>query len=271
VQPARALDQSIGELERIDSARSAAQDGREQFVVTESGSAKTFELLARPVVRRNSFQRYTQVSMRRLKALGSRLEDDKLCSGPWALCVALLVSTLFAACAEPPNKEIDQAQGAIDAARAAGAKRYAANEYSAATTALKNANDAVAAGDYRLALNHALESREHAQNAARDAAGTQAKVRADVERTLTETAALIARANARMAAAQRARVPARVLRQPAADIAAANPDLQKAGEAVAADDYLDARSALEGVKGRLEKTLAAIDEAIAAQSNRRRR
>ena len=47
-------------------------------------------------------------------------------------------------------------------------------EFAAATTALKNANDAVRQRDYRLALNHALESREQAQNAARDAADTRA-------------------------------------------------------------------------------------------------
>jgi len=57
---------------------------------------------------------------------------------------------------------MDQAQGALDAARAAGAERYATAEYQAAATALKNAQDAVAQRDYRLALNHALDSRERA-------------------------------------------------------------------------------------------------------------
>ena len=53
----------------------------------------------------------------------------------------LLASLVVAACGTPPHKEMDQAQGAIDAARAAGADRYASGEYEAATTALKLANE----------------------------------------------------------------------------------------------------------------------------------
>ena len=44
-----------------------------------------------------------------------------------ALSVVLLPLLLLAtACSEPPHKELDRAQGAIDAARAAGAEQYAA-------------------------------------------------------------------------------------------------------------------------------------------------
>ena len=65
--------------------------------------------------------------------------------------LALIIAILSASCAEPPNKEMNQAQGAIDAARAAGADKFAAAEFTAATDALKRSEDAVAAGDYRLA------------------------------------------------------------------------------------------------------------------------
>lgn len=176
---------------------------------------------------------------------------------------ALVVATLFvSACAAPPNKEMDQAQAAIDAARAAGAERYAATEYSAAMAALKNSNEAAAARDYRLALNHALESWEHAQNAAREAADTKAQVRAEVERSLTEIAALLAAARTRMATARRARAPSHLLRQSAAEMAAADAAVQKAGEAVAADDYLTARAQLEGVTDRLTAAGDAIDATL---------
>jgi hypothetical protein len=180
------------------------------------------------------------------------------------ICAALLLP----ACADPPNKEMDQAQGAIDAARAAGAEQYATTEYAAATAALKNANDAVAAGDYRLALNYALESHEHAQNAARDTADTKARARADVERTVVEVTTLIAQGRARLRSAERSRIPRRVLARTAETLAAAEADLQKAGEAIGAGDYLAANSALEGVKARIEASIAAVN--AAAQSRRRR-
>ena len=139
---------------------------------------------------------------------------------------------LASGCAAPPSKEMDQAQGAIDAARAAGADRYAATEYSAATDALRNANEAVLVRDYRLALNHALESREHAQNAARLGAETQAKVRADFERSMGEINALMATARARLLDARATRVANRLLTQPSADIASAEAALQKSSGAM---------------------------------------
>jgi len=157
------------------------------------------------------------------------------------------------------------AQGAIDAARAAGAEQYAETEYGAATAALQSANDAAAAGDYRLALSHALESHERAQNAARDTADTKARVRADVERMMAELAGLLAQGNTAMAAAERARVPARLLDTPADDLAAASATVQKAGEAIEAGDYLDASTALDGVNARIEQALAAIDAAVTSR------
>ncbi len=184
--------------------------------------------------------------------------------------VAIALSVLLAACTEPPTTEMDRAQGAIDAARAAGAEQYAPTEYSAATAALESAHDAAAAGDYRLALNYALQSHEYAQNAARATADTKARVRAEVERAITDVTALVADGDARMAAAGRAGVP-RVPAPAAAALAAARTSLQKAGEAVAAGDYLAANAALEGVKEGAAKALAALDDTVRSQSLPRRR
>ncbi|MGH9147869.1 MAG: DUF4398 domain-containing protein, partial [Vicinamibacterales bacterium] len=73
--------------------------------------------------------------------------------------IVIAAALLFSACAEPPNKEMDQAQGAIDAARAAGADDYANEQLTSAVSALKQSRDAVTQRDYRSALNYALESR----------------------------------------------------------------------------------------------------------------
>jgi hypothetical protein len=166
---------------------------------------------------------------------------------------------------------MDQAQGAIDAARAAGADQYAKTEYNAATTALQNAHQAVAAGDYRLALNYALEGREHAQNAARDTADTKARMRSEIERDLAAVDALVAKTQGQITAAERARVPPRLLRQPAADLATVETDLQEPREAVASGDYLRARQSLDGIKQRVEKVVEAVSAATTAQTSRRRR
>ena len=164
-----------------------------------------------------------------------------------------------------------QAQGAIDAARAAGAEQYAPVEYQAAVEALKRSQEAVAQSDYRLALNHALDSRERAQNAARVAAETRAQVRGEVERTMAEVGTLMAQASVRLETARRSRVPRRVLAQPTRALAAIETDVQKAGELMKAGDYLAARPVLQEIKSRLEKTNVALHAATSTQSQRRRR
>jgi hypothetical protein len=184
------------------------------------------------------------------------------------LSACVIAALVVVACGDPPNKEMDQAQGAIDAARAAGADRYAASEYTAATEALKRAQDAVAQRDYRQALNEALDSREHAQNSAREAAETRAQLRGEVERDMAQIAALIAEANTRLAAATRSRTARRTLEAPRKELAAVDESVQKAGAAMKADDYLAARTALQGVKERIENAMRALGSP-AVQSSRR--
>jgi hypothetical protein len=185
--------------------------------------------------------------------------------------VAVAFALLIAACAEPPTKEMGQAQGAIDSARAAGADRYATDEYTAATKALQQANDAVAQRDYRSALNLSIESREHAQNAAREGAETRARLRGEVERTMAEVAALLAEANSRVAGAERARAPRRVVREAQQDLASVSEDVQEAGAAMKNEDYGAAGTALGGVKERIQRVIASLPPGAAAQSSRRSR
>jgi hypothetical protein len=165
---------------------------------------------------------------------------------------------------------MDQAQGAIDAARAAGADRYAPTEFAAATTALKNATAAVDQGDYRLALNHAIDSREQAQNAARVAADTRAKVRGDVERSIAEVNALIMQVSAWIASPASARTP-RTRRTAQQVVTQSTAEVQKAGSAMQAEDYAGAQKLLTATKERLQKALPAAPNPAAVQSTRRRK
>ncbi len=187
------------------------------------------------------------------------------------LGAALLTACALSACASPPSKEINQAQGAIDAARAAGAVTYAEGAYQSATTALKLANDSVTQHDYRQALNYALESREHAQTAAREAAENRARIRAEVERTMTEIASLLAHAKVRLADAERARLPRQTLRAAREKLTQVNGAVQKAGAAIQADDYAAVQPALQGLKTQIVNVTASMDASLKSQSLRRRR
>jgi hypothetical protein len=114
---------------------------------------------------------------------------------------AAFVALALAGCAAPPQKEMDQAEGAIATARAAGAPQYAASEFAAAESALAKSHEAVAQRDYRQALNQALDARERAQTAAREAADKKAIARARAERAITSAELALAMAQQRLGAA----------------------------------------------------------------------
>jgi len=171
---------------------------------------------------------------------------------------------------DPPEKEMQQAEGAIAAARAAGADQYAHDEFSAAEDALKHAHQAVDDHDYRLALNHALDARERAQNAAKEAADQKAVARVDADRALRDTTTALADARAKLKAAETTRVPAKALAGPRRTIDDADASLQKARAAFSGGDYQGVPAMLEGTPARLHAATREIDGATGAAGRRRR-
>jgi hypothetical protein len=185
--------------------------------------------------------------------------------------VTFLLACAGAACAEPPSKEMNQAQGAIDTARSASAEQFAPTELAAAVEALRRSEEAVVQRDYRLALNHAIESREHAQAAAKAAVNARARARGDIEGLLAEATTLLAQARARLRDPEIARLPRRAVQEPRTTIEAAQTSVQNARTAVNNDDYAAARKAIDGVGARIQRAIAALDAAANAPANRRRR
>ena len=118
-------------------------------------------------------------------------------------------------------------------------------------------------------LSNALDSRERAQNAARLAAETRARVRSEVERSMAEVAALLAQVNARMATAEKNRGPRRNLREAQQLLASVNADVQKAGAAMKAEDYIAAQPVLSGIRGRIQQVMTLLEQPPASQSSRR--
>jgi hypothetical protein len=185
--------------------------------------------------------------------------------------LALILVILSASCAEPPHKEMNQAHGAIDAARAAGADKFAAAEFTAATDALKRSEDAATSGDYRQALNYAIDSRERAANAAKLAVEGRANARGDAERAIAEVATLLARAQTQLQDPALTRVNTRVLRAPRATVAGAQQRVQEARTALKAEDYAGVKAAINGAAADLQAALTEIDAATAPRPAPRKR
>lgn len=184
------------------------------------------------------------------------------------LVLLLPLTLLLSACAgSPPQKELDRAQGAIDAARAAGAELYARETFAAATSALQQAHDAVAQGDHRLALTRALDAHDRAQEAARGAADGKARVRSEAEASIAAAAAAVQRLRTRLTT-EVAKVPKSELagtRQAHAD---AEATLQKARASLATGGYLDARDGARALTAQINERLQALDAAAAAKPSR---
>jgi hypothetical protein len=189
---------------------------------------------------------------------------------PRAFCALALLGALTG-CAEPPHKEMNQAQGAIDAARAAGADEYATTELAAATDALKRSEEAVAQNDYRLALSLAIDGRERAQAAAKVAVETRAKARGNAERIVAEVNAVLTQAQARLDDATLTKLPRRTATDLRARVAAAEKSMQEARTALERDDYERAITIAKALEARIVETLGVLDKATTPAPVRKRR
>ena len=181
------------------------------------------------------------------------------------LSLAVLAAVAGAACGDPPDKEMQQAQGAIDAARAAGADQYARDEFAAAEDALKRSHDAVAQRDYRQALNTALDARERAQAAAKERS-TRKRPPAPTRprRWPTPMPRCTTRAPSSRTA-ETARAPARILTGARKAIDNGETAVQEARTAFDKGDYLGAIETGRAIRARPEGRQRTISTAAAAR------
>jgi hypothetical protein len=188
----------------------------------------------------------------------------------FALSFAIAAALTATACGDPPEKEMQQAQGAIDAARAAGADEYANEEFTAAQAALKRANDAVEQHDYRLALNNALDARERAHNAAKLAADGKAVARTEAEHVLGVTTSALNDAHVRLRTAEKNHVPSRQLVKPREVVDDADTAVQKARAAFARADYRTVIETLRDTATALRAASHELEGPATAPAKRRR-
>ena len=184
--------------------------------------------------------------------------------------LAVLAALIAAACGTPPDKEIQQAQTAIDAARAAGADRFATEEFTAAQDLLARAKEAVAQRDYRLALNHALDARERAQNATRAATERRGGAKRDAERVLADAGTALAETKTALKAAETAHAPRPTLTRARAAIRDAATAVQEARTALGRGDYRGASDVGTKVIATLRQISHDLRSAAAAPAQRRR-
>ena len=165
-----------------------------------------------------------------------------------------LIATV--ACSAPPEKERHQAEGAIAAAREAGAALYARTDLETAENALQKYDAAVAQRDYRQALSLAVEARDTAYQAAKRAADGKSAARAEADRLLLDAEQTLQDARAHLrspGASPRLRALA----------TAVETAMQDARSAAGSQDYHGAVSAL---KSELEALRTELDSTAPRRS-----
>ena len=190
------------------------------------------------------------------------------------LAAAIGTLVFLTACSEPPQKEIDRAQGAIDAARAAGADQYATEPFTAATTAMQQTHEAVAQRDYRLALSRAVDANERALEAARQAADGKAQAQSEAQAALARGLTLSRVLGDQLKAAEAARIPARELEPARRANADAQRVLQEARKEMAAGNYLVVIRQTQDLTGKITPVVTELTQAVEsrnAKAPRRRR
>lgn len=165
---------------------------------------------------------------------------------------------------------MQQAEGALAAAMAAGADKYATAEYTAAQTALANARQAVSQRDYRLALDRALDSRERAQNAARQAADGKALARGEATQALGAARSQLDALDEKVTAAEANKATAKLVGGPRQAVDTARAAVQEAGALFDKGEYLEATTRARAATATLPAASEALATALAPPARRRR-
>jgi hypothetical protein len=184
------------------------------------------------------------------------------------LPLVICALALAAACSEPPAKEMNRAQGAIEAAHAAGADQYASDALAAATTALQQSRDAVEQRDYRLALSRALEAGDRAREAAKQAADNKARARSDSEAAVNAATAALRQLDERLKETAALHVPSPAIARARGAAANAEGALQKARAELRAGNYMEAGAAIKGTEAAIVAEIRELDAAADARSPR---
>jgi hypothetical protein len=170
---------------------------------------------------------------------------------------AVVLAIAVVACSEPPTKERDQAQNALDEARAAGAATYASADLRAAETALAGYDTAVSQGDYRLALSLAIDAREGAYAARRRTLDEKARTRTEAEDLLHAVERGVAAGEQRLSGKSGPQPGRQLATRLATVLKMSTAAVQKARSLLAAEDYRGAVALLTPVRRALDEVLAA--------------
>ena len=181
----------------------------------------------------------------------------------------LLTCALLACGGDPPKAELDGASTALQAAKAAGAEKYASGQLAAAQAAYDKAEGAYKAEADKLfkeweAVNPLIsDAKGKADQAKSSAAQAKSKAKGSAESAIAAAAASIDAARAGLDAAPAGKGTEGDVDQLRADLDAAGADLSSARSAVGREDFASATSKANGAKSAAEAVAGGVAAATA--------
>lgn len=182
------------------------------------------------------------------------------------LVLVAMVAAL-AGCAKAPDAELQAAQSALDAAKAAGAETYAPESLSRAEDTLAQAQAEIDAQNDKFALFRSYQratellaqAKTEAEQAQADAEAGKEQARREAQGALEQARTALDSATAALETAPRGKGAGADIEAMRADLEALTQSLAEAEAAFAAEDYLNAKSKAEEV----QQQAAAIEADIA--------
>jgi hypothetical protein len=190
-----------------------------------------------------------------------------------AVVFAVIALLVFIGCAKPPEQDIQNANTAMDAAKAAEAEEYVPDSYQVAMDTLNAANAAKQEADGKFALFRSYSKAKAlyvsaaalANKAAEDAAAEKERVKEEVTGLLTQAKAVLDTANAALAKAPKGKGSKADIELIKNDLAAAQASFDDANNDFNAGRY---KSAMAKVEAAMQKAHAVIDEIAAAKAKK---
>lgn len=170
---------------------------------------------------------------------------------------------------DPPQADLDAATAALNAARSAGAEKYASGELSSAQSAYDDAKAAFTAEaekmfkDWAAVTPKLADAKNKADRAA--SAATQAKGRAKTgaESAIAAASTAVQAARASLDAAPAGKGTEGDIEQLRSSLDAADADLNTARSSVSREDFASAVSQANGAKGKAEAVATGVETATA--------
>ena len=166
-----------------------------------------------------------------------------------SLFVALASTAIIAGCGgEPPTSDLAAAKQALDAARAAGAEKFASSDYSAAQSADSGAEQSVNTEKEKLFKNfdqsktQIADAKGKADRAKSAAESEKGRQRSSAEGVISAAAAAVQQARASLDSAPAGKGTEGDIEQLRTDLNGADADLSAARSAVASENFDQAKT-----------------------------